>query len=124
MLKKKKKLVEKLFSGSQMDNLGHNPLPSKIQPIAAPDTKMEDASNVVGETTMERMECMSQAGVVESVSEMLEEKLFTIRCAPVGNMEHITNTTHTPQIAETSHSPRKRRKFKFKKGAVAPQEQT
>ncbi|XP_053544037.1 limbin [Ictalurus punctatus] len=132
MLKKKQKLMEKLFSGSHADNLG--PLPASSQPITAPTTQKEDASNVVEETTLEGVECTSHAGVVEVAagSEMVEERLFTVRCAPGGNLEqthmgHTTHATHTPDTAEASnmsHNHRKRRKFKFKKGAVAPQEQT
>ncbi|KAB5554171.1 hypothetical protein PHYPO_G00047110 [Pangasianodon hypophthalmus] len=134
MLKKKQKLVEKLFSRSHADNLGQNPLPASSQPITAPATQKEDASTVVGETTLEGVECTSHAGEVEKAagSEMAEERLFTVRCAPGGNLEnthvgHTTHTTHTPHTADASHvshSHRKRRKFKFKKGAVAPQEQT
>lgn len=131
MLKKKQKLVEKLFPRSRTDTLGHNPLPTNNQPIAVPATKKEDTSDLMGETTMVSMESTSHAGEIKAVAvgEMLEERLFTIRCAPVGDMErtdmeHTTNTTHKPHTADTSNSHRKRRKFKFKNGAVAPQEQT
>lgn len=114
MLKKKQKLVEKLFYRSQT--------------ITAPATQKEAASNVVGETTMERLECTSHAGEVEvpAGSEMAEERLFTVHCASGGNLEH-THMADTAQTADTSHmsnSHRKRRKFKFKKGTVAPQEET
>lgn len=129
MLKKKQKLVEKLFSRSQTDNLGHNSLPANSEPITAPTTQMEEASKVVGETTMERVECTSHADEVDVAagSEMAEERLFTVRCPPGGNLEHThmghtTQTPHTADASHMSHSHRKRRKFKFKKGAVAPQE--
>ncbi|XP_060757249.1 limbin-like isoform X2 [Neoarius graeffei] len=117
MLKKKQKLAEKLFSRPQTHNLGCNPMPESSQPITEPTTQKEEACTVEGESTQDGVECTSHAGEVEAAggSEMAEERLFTVRCAPGGNLEHV----HT---ADASH--RKRRKFKFKKGAVAPQEQT
>lgn len=134
MLKKKQKLVEKLFSSTQTDSLRHTPLPTNSQPIPVPTTEKEEACNVEGATTMEKLKCTSHAGEVEvvAVGEMLEERLFTICRAPGGNLEHTnmghtSNTAHAPHTEDTSHmshSHRKRRKFKFKKGTVAPQEQT
>lgn len=92
-------------------------MPESSQPITEPTTQKEEACTVEGESTQDGVECTSHAGEVEVAggSEMAEERLFTVRCAPGGNLEHV----HT---ADASH--RKRRKFKFKKGAVAPQEQT
>lgn len=103
-------------------------MPASSQPITEPMTRKEEASTVVGESTPEGMECTSHGGEVEVAagSEMAEERLFTVRCAPGGNLEHVHmgQTTHTADASHMTHSHRKRRKFKFKKGAVAPQEQT
>ncbi|XP_047656687.1 limbin isoform X2 [Tachysurus fulvidraco] len=117
MLKKKQKLVEKLFSRSQADQLGHDPLAASSLPNSEVATQKEEASPVVLENTPDRVECTSHAGEVEAdaVGDVVEEKLFTVHNA------------HPQQAADSSHmshSHKKRRKFKFKKGAVAPEEQT
>lgn len=132
MLKKKQKLVEKLFSRSQTD-LEHNPLPANSQPITVPATQKEDASNELEETMMEEVKCTSYSGEIEievaAGSEIAKERLLTARCASGEDLErtHMGQTTHTAHTAEgshMSHSRKKRKKFKFKKGTVAPQEQT
>lgn len=130
LLKKKQKLVEKLFSRSQTD-LEHNPLPANSQPITIPATQKKEASNVVEETMMEKVKCTSYSGEIEVAagSEIAKERLFTVRCASGEDLErthmgHTTHTTHTAEGSHMSHSHKKRKKFKFKKGTVAPQEQT
>ncbi|KAM9457831.1 limbin-like isoform 2-T2 [Clarias gariepinus] len=138
MLKKKQKLVEKLFCKSQADESGQNLLPASTRAITAPEPpiqKEEEASPVAGETMPEEAECTSHAGEAEDAAggEMMEERLFTICSRPGGNPEHAHvgltrdathHTPHTSDASDRTDSQRKRRKFKFKKGAVAPQEQT
>ncbi|XP_058268979.1 limbin-like isoform X2 [Hemibagrus wyckioides] len=118
MLKKKQKLVEKLFSRSHADQLGHDSQqPACSLPVTEAATQKEASSSVMGESTPAEMECMSHAdevGVAEE-GDMVEEKLFTVHSSPP---LRITDASHMPQ----SHG--KRKKFKFKKGTVAPQEQT
>ncbi|KAK3519950.1 hypothetical protein QTP70_008795, partial [Hemibagrus guttatus] len=117
MLKKKQKLVEKLFSRSHGDHLGHDSQPACSLPITEAATQKEASSPVVGESTPDRAECTSHAGEVDVAEggDMVEEKLFTVHNTP---LLCITDASHVPQ----SHG--KRKKFKFKKGTVAPQEQT
>lgn len=117
MLKKKQKLVEKLFSRSQADQLVHDPLAASSLPNSLVATQKEEASPVVLENTPDRVESTSHAGETEADAggDVVEEKLFTVHNA------------HPQQAADSSHmshSHKKRRKFKFKKGAVAPEEQT
>lgn len=104
--------MEKLFSRSDADHLGHDPPPASSLQITE-----EEVSTVAEETITQGVECTSHACEAEVAAKggEVEERLFTVRdtCPP-----------HTADESQVTHSHKKRRKFKFKKGTVAPQEPT
>ncbi|TSK87456.1 Limbin [Bagarius yarrelli] len=118
MLRKKQKLAEKLFSTSRADRLGHDPVPASIQSTSEAATQKEETCAYVVEQTdtPQATERPSHSGEVETAAEgdTVEEKLFTV---------HSAQPPHTEDVSQVSDGHRKRRKFKFRKGAVAPLEQ-